>query len=572
MKKWEINNVVSPLTPILEKELKIPQLFANILAQRGVSNFEEAKQFFRPSVLDFIDPFLMLNMEKAVARIILAKGNNEKILVYGDYDVDGTCSVALMYLFLKQLGVDVCHYQPDRYKEGYGISMQGVIWAKKNNINLVIALDCGVKAIEPSKQLKKDGIDLIICDHHLPGNKLPFSVAMLNPKQGNCPYPFKDLCGCGIGFKLIQATAKKLSIKDEVVFSYLDLVAIATAADIVPMVGENRVLVKLGLERINENPRKGIQELIQFSKRKGIIESSDLVFAISPRINAAGRLGHASMAVELLAANTIEEAHKCAQLIEELNLERREIDKKTTEEALVLLEDEKDKFTSVVCSSNWHKGVVGIVASRLIETYYRPTVVLCNDGEFITGSVRSVKGFDVHAVLVKIGDIFERFGGHKYAAGVTLLPEKLAEFKQRFEAEVKDLITEDLLVEKIKIDAVLTPMDLIRDKKTNPFPKLYRLVDQLAPFGPGNMRPVFKLDNMINAGYTKVVGETHLKLNVKQMGGNVTLDGIGFGLGHLKPLFKETQNGVDIAFSLEKNEYNGNITVQLRVRDLKQAE
>ena len=571
MKKWELNKEISPLTPILEKELKIPPLFASILAQRGISNFEEAKQFFRPSASDFIDPFLMLNMENAVASIILAKKNNEKILVYGDYDVDGTCSVALMYLFLKQLGVDVFHYQPDRYKEGYGISMQSVKWAKKNNINLVIALDCGVKAIEQSKQFKKDRIDLIICDHHLPGNKLPFSIAMLNPKQENCPYPFKDLCGCGIGFKLIQATAQKLSIKDEVVLSYLDLVAIATAADIVPMVGENRVLVKLGLERINENPRKGIQALIQFSKRKAVIESSDLVFAISPRINAAGRLGHASMAVELLASDSIEGAQKCAQLIEDLNLERREIDKKTTEEALVLLEDEKDKFTSVVCANHWHKGVVGIVASRLIETYYRPTVVLCDDGEFITGSVRSVKGFDVHAVLVKIGDIFERFGGHKYAAGVTLLPEKLAEFKQRFENEVKELITDDLLVEKIKIDAVLSPMDLIRDKKTNPFPKLYRLVDQLAPFGPGNMRPVFKLENMVDAGYTKIVGETHLKLNVKQMGGNVTLDGIGFGLGHLKPLFKETNMGVDIAFSLEKNEYNGNITVQLRVRDLKQA-
>ena len=315
----------------------------------------------------------------------------------------------------------------------------------------------------------------------------------------------------------------------------------------------------------------GVKSLIEFSKRKGLIESSDLVFAISPRINAAGRLGHASMAVELLSSKTSKEAQKWAQLIEDLNMERREIDKKTTEEALILLANDKNKFTSVVCSDNWHKGVVGIVASRLIETYYRPTVVLCNDGDFITGSVRSVKGFDVHAVLVNIGDVFERFGGHKYAAGVTLLPEKLEEFKTRFENEVKALITEDLLVEKIKIDAELNPMDLVRDKKSTPFPKLFRLVDQLAPFGPGNMRPVFKIKNMINAGYTKVVGETHLKINVKQDGGNVTLDGIGFGLGHLKPLLTDDKLGVDIAFSLEKNEYNGNVKIQLRVRDMKHS-
>ena len=571
MKKWELNNDISPLAPILEDELKIPLVFANILAQRGISNFEEAKQFFRPSFSDLLDPFSMLGMKKAVDRVIQAKQENQKVLVYGDYDVDGTCSVSLMYLFLKEIEIDVSFYQPDRYKEGYGVSMQSVEWAKKNNIDLIIALDCGVKAIEQANEFKKYGIDLIICDHHLPGNILPFSVAMLNPKQENCSYPFKDLCGCGIGFKLIHAISIELKLDSDIILEYLDLVAIATAADIVPMVGENRVLVKLGLQKINETPRIGVKSLIEFSKRKGLIESSDLVFAISPRINAAGRLGHASMAVELLSSKTSKEVQKWAQLIEDLNMERREIDKKTTEEALILLADDKDKFTSVVCSDNWHKGVVGIVASRLIETYYRPTVVLCNDGDFITGSVRSVKGFDVHAVLVNIGDVFERFGGHKYAAGVTLLPEKLEEFKRRFENEVKALITDDLLVEKIKIDAELIPMDLVRDKKSTPFPKLFRLVDQLAPFGPGNMRPVFKIKNMINAGYTKVVGETHLKINVKQDGGNITLDGIGFGLGHLKYLLTNNKLGVDIAFSLEKNEYNGNVKIQLRVRDMKHS-
>ena len=568
MKKWVFNNQKFSFANQLKEDLGIPLIYAQLLEQRGITTFDEAKQFLRPSSKDFHSPYLMLGMRKAVNRIVLAKEKGQRLMVYGDYDVDGTCSVALMFQFIQQLGIDVVHYQPDRYKEGYGISMAGVQSAKNGNVDLVIALDCGVKAIEQSRELKKAAIDLIICDHHLPGNNLPTCIALLNPKQQDCLYPFKDLCGCGIGFKLIQAIGEELELNQENILSFLDLTAIATASDLVPMVGENRVIVKLGLELMNSTPRQGVKALLETSNKKGELESSDLVFLLAPRINAAGRLAHASIAVKLLASKSKNDALNFAKEIEQINSLRKKKDKTITHQALLLLENDKDKVTSVVCSDDWDKGVVGIVASRLIETYYRPTVVLCNDGEFITGSVRSVKGFDVHEILVEIEDIFVRFGGHKYAAGVTLLPKKLEEFKIRFEEAVKRKITKEILTQKIHIDAKLSSQDLVRDKKNNPFPKLYRLVDQLAPFGPGNMRPVFMLDNMLDAGNSRVVGETHLKLNVKQDGGNITFDGIGFGLGHLASKVKEQSNSFAIAFSMEKNQYNGHTSFQLRVRDL----
>ena len=568
MKKWVFNNQKFSFANQLKEDLGIPLIYAQLLEQRGITTFDEAKQFLRPSSKDFHSPYLMLGMRKAVNRIVFAKEKGQRLMVYGDYDVDGTCSVALMFQFIQQLGIDVVHYQPDRYKEGYGISMAGVQSAKNGNIDLVIALDCGIKAIEQSRELKKAGIDLIICDHHLPGNNLPTCVALLNPKQQDCLYPFKDLCGCGIGFKLIQAIGEELELNQENIFSFLDLTAIATAADLVPMVGENRVIVKLGLELMNSSPRQGVKALLETSNKKGELESSDLVFLLAPRINAAGRLAHASIAVKLLASKAKNDALNFAKEIEQINSLRKKKDKTITHQALLLLENDKDKVTSVVCSDDWDKGVVGIVASRLIETYYRPTVVLCNDGEFITGSVRSVKGFDVHEILVEIEDIFVRFGGHKYAAGVTLLPKKLEEFKIRFEEAVKRKITKEILTQKIYIDAKLSSQDLVRDKKNNPFPRLYRLVDQLAPFGPGNMKPVFMLDNMLDAGNSRVVGETHLKLKVKEDGGNITFDGIGFGLGHLASKVKEQSNSFAIAFSMEKNQYNGHTSFQLRVRDL----
>ena len=568
MKKWVFNNQKFSFANQLKEDLGIPLIYAQLLEQRGITTFDEAKQFLRPSSKDFHSPYLMLGMRKAVNRIVFAKEKGQRLMVYGDYDVDGTCSVALMFQFIQQLGIDVVHYQPDRYKEGYGISMAGVQSAKNGNIDLVIALDCGIKAIEQSRELKKAGIDLIICDHHLPGNNLPTCVALLNPKQQDCLYPFKDLCGCGIGFKLIQAIGEELELNQENIFSFLDLTAIATAADLVPMIGENRVIVKLGLELMNSSPRQGVKALLETSNKKGELESSDLVFLLAPRINAAGRLAHASIAVKLLASKAKNDALNFAKEIEQINSLRKKKDKTITHQALLLLENDKDKVTSVVCSDDWDKGVVGIVASRLIETYYRPTVVLCNDGEFITGSVRSVKGFDVHEILVEIEDIFVRFGGHKYAAGVTLLPTKLEEFKIRFEEAVKRKITKEILTQKIYIDAKLSSQDLVRDKKNNPFPRLYRLIDQLAPFGPGNMKPVFMLDNMLDAGNSRVVGETHLKLKVKEDVGNITFDGIGFGLGHLASKVKEQSNSFAIAFSMEKNQYNGHTSFQLRVRDL----
>ena len=572
MKKWILNNEVDVhLTESLQKQLNIPIVIAKLLVQRGVSNYEEAKIFFRPTESDFIDPFLMLGMEMAAERIIRAIDKNEHILVYGDYDVDGSCSVTLMYLFLKELGAKVTYYQPDRYKEGYGISMEGVEKAKNNNVSLMISLDCGVKAIEQAKQMAAYNIDLIICDHHLPDKILPECVAMLNPKQKECNYPFKDLCGCGVGFKLIHAVCLHSGHEPELAYQYLDLVAIASAADIVPLLGENRLITKLGLELINSIPRPGIQFLLEQAKRLGLVETSDLVFAVAPRINAAGRLAHASLAVELLAQTDPNIAKEKALHIEKINTERRSLDQQITEEALSLLEKEKDKVTTVVCQENWNKGVVGIVASRLIETYYRPTMVLCKDGDTITGSVRSVSGFDVHEVLVEIQDLFVNFGGHKYAAGVTLKANRLEELKNRFEKEVSKRIDKEQLVQKIKIESVLNSEDLLRDKKSEPYPKLYRLIEQLAPFGPGNMRPVFIMENIEDAGQTRIVGEKHLKLNVKQKGGNLTLDGIAFNMGEYIDLFN-SQKLVNLAFVLDKNEFKGRRSLQLRVRDIKESQ
>ena len=572
MNKWVLNNEIDDqLSVALQQQLNIPMVIAKLLVKRGVRDYNEAKKFFRPTVADFIDPFLMLGMDKAVDRIIWAIDKNEHILVYGDYDVDGTCSVTLMYLFLKELGAKVSYYQPDRYKEGYGISMRGIDQAKKKNIGLIISLDCGVKAIEQAKKMAEYKIDLIVCDHHLPEKELPVCVAMLNPKQENCHYPFKDLCGCGIGFKLAQAVCVQTGHEPELAYQYLDLAAIASAADIVPLLGENRLITKLGLDYINSVPRPGVKHLLELGKRAGVIETSDLVFAVAPRINAAGRLAHASLAVDLLIQTDSEIAKEKAMHIEAINLERRELDHQITEEALGLLADEKDKLTTVVCNENWNKGVVGIVASRLMETYYRPTMVLCKEGDTIVGSVRSVSGFDVHEVLVALKDLFVNFGGHKYAAGVTLKSSRLEELKERFEKEVIERIEKEQLIPKIKIESVLSPEELLKDKKENPFPKLYRLIEQLSPFGPGNMRPVFVMKNVQDAGYTRIVGEKHLKLNIKQIGSNYHFDGIAFNMGEYIDLFN-AQKPVDLAFVLDKNEFKGRRSLQLRVRDIKESQ
>lgn len=568
--QWELDeNIDKKNVEDLSNKLKIPSIVASILVKRNINSFEKAKKFFRPNKKDFYNPILMKGMSLATDRIIEAIENNKKILIYGDYDVDGTCSVALMMLFFKRLNADVIFYQPDRYAEGYGISMKGVEFAKEKNISLIIALDCGVKAIEQAKKIASYNIDLIICDHHLPGGKLPICYAMLNPKQEGCSYPFKELCGCGIGFKLIQNIIEKKNIIEFSAIEYLDIVAIATAADIVPLIDENRLITSLGIKSLNENPRKCFKQMLNLAKRKGEIEISDIVFGIAPRINAAGRLKHASLATELIINrnNIIENCKK----IENLNIERKELDKKITDEALAFLQEEKTKkYTTVVYDKNWHKGVVGIVASRLIETYYRPTIVLCKDGDIITGSVRSVSGFDIYEVLYEIKDLFIKFGGHKYAAGLSLHENKLDELKKRFEEGVKKRITKQQTIPSLKIDGIINPKDLSPDIKNSPYPKLLRLVEQLAPFGPSNMRPVFVMEKLKNAGYSKIVGENHIKFHIKQKDDKRAFFGIGFNMGKSYSILKDEKE-FSLAFTLDKNEYEGFKSLQLNVKDIRET-
>jgi len=570
--EWKFDkNIDKKSVENLSKQLKIPSIIARILLKRNINTFEKAKKFFRPNKKDFYKPSLMKGMQIATDRIIEAINNNQKILIYGDYDVDGTCSVALMMLFLKRLNAEVVFYQPDRYLEGYGISMQGVELAREKNINLIIALDCGVKAIEQAKKISSYNIDLIICDHHFPGKTLPISLAMLNPKQEGCSYPFKELCGCGLAFKLIQNIIKTENISKFSAIEYLDIVAVATAADIVPLVDENRLITSIGIDLLNDSPRKCFKQMLDYAKRNKKIEISDIVFGIAPRINAAGRLKHASLATKLII-NTKNIITNC-QEIEKLNIERKELDKRITDEALSFLHEEKtQKYTSVVYDENWHKGVVGIVASRLIETYYRPTIVLCKDGDIISGSVRSVSGFDIYEVLYEIKDIFIKFGGHKYAAGLSLCENKLDELKIRFEEEVKKRITKEQTIPGLIIDGVIDSKDLYPDIKNNPYPKLFRLVNQLAPFGPGNMRPTFVMKKLKNAGYSKIVGENHIKFHIKQKedDDSKALFGIGFNMKDSYSILKDKKE-FSLAFNLDKNEYEGFQSLQLNVKDIKKT-
>ena len=478
----------------LAEELAIDKKLATILVQRNVTTFDEAKKFFRPSLSDLHNPFLMKDMDKAVQRIEKAIEKEENILIYGDYDVDGTTSVSLMYSYLKTFYPNLATYIPDRYKEGYGVSFQGIDFAEDNNFSLIIALDCGIKAIDKVKYATDKGIDFIICDHHKPGEEIPNAIAVLNAKREDCEYPYKELCGCGVGFKLIQALAFKKEQSIEKLVPYLDLVATAIAADIVPMTGENRVLAYFGLQVINSNPRNGIKALIhQLNKPK--LTVTDVVFIIAPRINAAGRIMHGNYAVELLTEMDFETAVECASGIEKFNSDRKELDKKITEAALYQIEDnhETDTFTTVVYNEDWHKGVIGIVASRLTETYYRPTVVFTESNGKLTASARSVKGFDIYNALDACSEFIEQFGGHKYAAGLTILPENYDNFKFKFEEVVKSTIDKELLTPEINIDTTLELSEIT--------PKFYRIIQQMAPFGPNNRKPVFKTDDITDTGY-----------------------------------------------------------------------
>lgn len=550
--KEKINN--------LAKELSVNTTIAKLLLHRNIDSFDAAKKFFRPSLNDVHDPFLMKDMDKAVARIEKAIATNENILIYGDYDVDGTTAVSLVASYLKTFYQSIATYIPDRYDEGYGISFQGIDFASDNDFSLIIALDCGIKAIDKVAYASKKNIDFIICDHHKPGPEVPKAIAVLNPKQLDCNYPFDELCGCGVGFKLIQAlgTNRNQTIEDFV--PYLDLVATAIAADIVPINGENRVLTYFGLQVINTQPRTGIKALIHQVKKKEFT-ITDVVFIIAPRINAAGRMKHGNYAVELLTEMDFESAVEFASAIEKNNSDRKELDKKITEEALAQIEknNEQERFTSVVFDENWHKGVIGIVASRLIETYYRPTLVFTKSGDKLAASARSVKGFDVYEALEQCTEFIEQFGGHKYAAGLTLLPENYEKFKFKFESVVQQTILPEQRIPEITIDAEIELEEIT--------PKFYRIIAQMAPFGPQNMKPVFKTSSVRDNGYGKQVGEdkSHLKLNLIYGSDTKTYNAIGFGLGDK---IDSIHNEFDIVYSLDENTWNDYTSIQLVLKDI----
>lgn len=560
-KQWHLKPKADPkLIAQLQESLGVAKIVAQLLVQRGITDFKEAKSFFRPTYDQLHDPFLMKDMSLAVNRLTIALEKNENILIYGDYDVDGTTAVALMYSFIKSIHPNVAYYIPDRYSEGYGISFQGIDYAAQNNFSLIIALDCGIKAVDKVAYAQEKEIDFIICDHHRPGANVPKALAVLDPKQNDCKYPYKELSGCGIGFKLVQAYCQKNNIAFEKITNYLDLLVVSIAADIVPITGENRVLAHYGLKQLSTEPRKGLKALMEVSDKEKNFTISDIVFGLAPRINAAGRIEHGAKAVALLVQEDIEQARSMAQKVNEHNLKRRELDQSITQEALKMVIP--NAKSTVVYQENWHKGVVGIVASRLIETHYRPTIVLTENNGMLAGSARSVKGFDVYNAIDSCSEYIEQFGGHKYAAGLTLKKENLAGFTAKFEEVVSATIQEEMLNPQISIDAELTISEIN--------PKLYRILKQMAPFGPGNMSPTFMTQQVIDRGYGRKIGQeqTHLKLNVSDKDLTHYLDCIGFGMADKFELIKEGQQ-FDIAYAIEENVWNGNVNLQLRLKDIR---
>jgi single-stranded-DNA-specific exonuclease len=543
--------------------LAVDRSIAHLLVQRGIETFEEAKAFFRPKIEDLHNPFLMKDMDKAVERIERALATNERILVYGDYDVDGTTSVALMATYLETKTDQIATYIPDRFEEGYGVSYKGIDYAIDNDFTLIVALDCGVKAVDKVQYAKDKGVDFIICDHHRPGDKLPQAVAVLDPKRADCTYPFKELCGRGIGFKLIHALGHNQgeSLKD--FLPYLDLVATAIGADIVPIVGENRILAYHGVRVMNASPRPGFQALIKNIK-KTTLTIADVVFVIAPRINAAGRMKHGNYAVSLLKESNITQAELVAQEIESFNTTRRALDQNITKEALAQIEElnETECSSTVVYDSSWNKGVIGIVASRLIETYYRPTLVFTKSGDLLTASARSVRGFDVYEALQNCSKYIEQFGGHKYAAGLSIKEENYKAFKQAFENEVDKTLAVHLRTPELLIDAEIQLSAVT--------PKFYRILKQFAPFGPQNMAPVFMTSDVVDTGYAKCVGEEdkHLKISLAQHNGE-PINGIGFGLGDKLP-YVANKSTFSIAYAIDENQWNGRISLQLKLKDIKQ--
>ncbi|MDQ7916672.1 single-stranded-DNA-specific exonuclease RecJ [Mesonia sp. MT50] len=547
----------------LQSSLNVDKAVAYLLVLRGIETFEEARNFFRPQLGHLHDPFLMKDMDVAVKRIQQAIAQEELIMVYGDYDVDGTTSVALMSSYLKTETSLVTTYIPDRYKEGYGISYAGIDYAHDNGIHLIIALDCGIKAVEKVAYAKEKGIDFIICDHHRPGNEIPQAVAVLDPKREDCTYPYKELCGCGVGFKLIQALEQLKGNSVQTLAPYLDLVATAIGADIVPITGENRILAHHGLHVINTLPRKGFKAIINQIKKESLT-ITDVVFIIAPRINAAGRMKHGLHAVDLLTEEDEAQAETFAKEIENYNTERKAEDRSITEMALeqIISNKEEDKSTTVVYQEDWHKGVIGIVASRLTETYYRPTLVFTKSGEKLAASARSVKGFDVYNALEACQEHIEQFGGHKYAAGLTLHENQYENFKQKFEEVVAASIEPHMLTPEIKIDLEIS-LEEITDK-------FYRILKQFAPFGPGNMAPTFFTPKLTDSGFAKAVGKEgdHLKCSVQQLPNPRSIGGIGFNLGK-KISIVSKKIPFDAVYSIDENEWNGNVSLQLKLKDIR---
>ena len=553
----------------LVESLSINPTLAQLLVQRGIQTFDEARSFFRPDLAELHDPFLMMDMDKAIERLNKAIDNKEKILIYGDYDVDGTTSVALVYQFLKKYYSDIDFYIPDRYTEGYGISFQGIQFAAEQNFSLIIALDCGIKATEKVKHALNLGIDFIICDHHTPDKELPPAVAILDPKREDCPYPYKHLSGCGVGFKLLQAFTMKKGIDFSELTPLLDLVGLSIASDIVPITGENRILAYYGLKRLNSLPSLGIRSIINvcgLADRE--ITISDIVFKIGPRINASGRMKSAREAVELLIANDAEIARQKSGNINEYNNDRKDIDKNITDEAISIINSQdvyKKRKSIVVYQPHWHKGVIGIVASRLSDEYYKPTVVLTRSNGLISGSARSVLGFDLYKAIDSCRDLLENFGGHMYAAGLSMKEENIQAFTERFEQFVSENILEEQTYPQLEIDAVLEFKDIT--------PKFFRILKQFAPFGPENMKPLFVSKKVFDYGTSRLVGkeQEHLKMELIDSSSENVMNGIAFGMheynDHLKAL-----NPLDICYTLEENNFNGNSTIQLMIRDIKTGE
>lgn len=560
-KRWSVLPFNETAAAVLQEKLGIHRILCQLLTQRGINDFDSARAFFRPQLDQLHSPWLMKDMHKAVDRLLQAFEKKEAILVFGDYDVDGTTAVASFYSFLKKIHSPLGFYIPHRYREGYGVSRAGIDFAHEKGYSLIVSLDCGIKSVELISYARSLGIDFIVCDHHLPDAELPPAVAILNPKQKDCSYPYKELCGCGVGFKLMMALAERLELAPDHVWEYLDLVATAIAADIVPITGENRILAFHGLEKANRQPNHGIKALAHLSGLQKELFINNLVFMIAPRVNAAGRMDDASKAVQLFIAESFDEALHYAEMLHNDNSDRKEADLQTTQEAISLIENNPvwhNSRSTVLYQPHWHKGVVGIVASRVIEQYYRPTVILTRSGDYVAGSARSVPGFNLYEAIHACRDLLLGYGGHFAAAGMTLETEQVDAFRQKFEEVVSMTIDPQLLIPEIVIDAVIDFSDINWT--------LYRILTQMEPFGPENMRPVFVTRRVTDTGFSKIVKEQHLRFSLRQ--GDAVYNGIGFGMADKYALLQNGQP-VDIVYKLDENEWNGSKSLQLRVVDVK---